>query len=151
MQALVELQLQFISSQENVAKMDWNHFGRGLGGLRREYGLLQKQVAGESGFTPSYIAALEGGRRPPPPVEALKKIIKAIGASAQEEERLIRASKLTDIARVMANYSDDFPGAAAAISLLEVSSEMTPIEVDALRTLVEGYRFRTLLPRRSDM
>lgn len=131
--------------------MDWNHFGRGLGGLRRKYGLLQKQVAGNSGFAPSYIAALEGGRRPPPPEEALKKIVKAIGASEQEEERLLRASKLTDIARVIANYTNDFPGAGAAISLLEISSEMTPVEVDALKTLVEGYRFRTLLPRRIDM
>lgn len=131
--------------------MDWNQFGRGLGGLRRKYGLLQKQVAGDSGFAPSYIAALEGGRRPPPPMEALKRITKAIGASEQEEERLIRASKLTEIARVIANHRDEFPGAAAAVSLLEVSSEMTTVEVDALRTLVEGYRFRTLLPRRNDM
>jgi transcriptional regulator with XRE-family HTH domain len=92
--------------------------------------LLQKQVAGNSGFAPSYIAALEGGRRPPPPADALKKIVTAIGASEQEEELLIRASKLTDIARVMANYSDDFPGAAAAMSLLEISSEMTAVEVD---------------------
>ena len=131
--------------------MDWNYFGRDLGGLRRKQGLLQKEVAYRSGFAASYIAALERGRRPPPPVEALKKIIKAIGASNQEEERLTRASKLTDIARVMANYSNDFPGAEAAISLLEVSSEMTAVEVDALRTLVEGYRFRALLPRRNDM
>ena len=131
--------------------MDWNHFGRVLGGLRRKYGLLQKQVAGNSGFTPSYIAALEGGRRPPPSAEALKKIVNAIGASEQEEERLRSASKLTDIARVMANYVNDFPGAAAAISLLEISPEMTGVEVDALRTLIDGYRFRTLLPRRKDM
>lgn len=130
--------------------MDWNHFGRGLGGLRRKYGLRQKQVADNTGFSPSYIAALEGGRRPPPSEEALKKIIEAIGASAHEEAQLLRASKLTDIARVMANYSDAFPGTAAAISLLEVSTEMTAVEVDAFQTLVEGYRFRSLLPMRSE-
>lgn len=129
--------------------MDWNHFGRCLGSLRRKHGLLQKEVAFNSGFTPSYIAALEGGRRPPPSTAALNKIANAIGASDLEEERLIRASKLTDIARVVANYVKDFPAAEAAISLLEVSSEMTPIEVDAMRTLIEGYRFRTLLPKRT--
>ncbi len=131
--------------------MDWNFFGHDLGGLRRNHGLLQKEVAYKSGFAASYIAALERGRRPPPPAEALKKIVNAIGASQQEEERLIRASKLTEIARVMAVYSNDFPGAEAAMSLLEISSEMTAVEVNALLTLLEGYRFRTLLPRRNDM
>lgn len=131
--------------------MDWNFFGHDLGGLRRNHGLLQKEVAYKSGFAASYIAALERGRRPPPPAATLKKIANAIGASQQEEERLIRASKLTDIARVIANYSSDFPGAEAAMSLLEISSEMTAVEVNALLTLLEGYRFRTLLPRRNDM
>ena len=131
--------------------MDWNHFGRNLGDLRRKYGLLQKQVASKSGYAPSYIAALEGGRRPPPPAVTLRKIINAMGASEEDEGRLIRASKLTEIARVMANYANDFPGAAAAISLLEVSFEMTSVEIDALRILVEGYRFRSLLPKRHGM
>ena len=131
--------------------MDWNYFGRDLGGLRRKQGLLQKEVAYRSGFTASYITALERGRRPPPPVEALKKILKASGVTEVEEAFLIRASKLTEIGRVMANYSADFPGAVAAMSLLEVSSEMTAAEVNALQTLVDGYRFRTLLPRRNDM
>ncbi len=129
--------------------MDWNHFGRYLGGLRRNHGLLQKEVALNSGFTPSYIAALEGGRRPPPSTTSLNKIAHGIGASDLEKERLIRASKLTDIARVVANYVKDFPAAEAAITLLEVSSEMTPIEIDAMQTLIDGYRFRTLLPKSS--
>lgn len=130
---------------------DWNFFGRCLGDLRRKYGLQQKTVASNSGFAPSYIAALEGGRRPPPSVEALNKISKAIGVCEQEEAQLLRASKLSIIARVMANYTNEFPGTTAAISLLEVSSVMTAAEVDAIRTLVEGYRFRTLLPRKDDV
>ena len=131
--------------------MDWNYFGGGLGDLRRKYELLQKEVAYRSGFAASYVAAIEGGRRPPPSQEAFRKILNAIGATDIEEAQLLRAAKLTNIARVIASHAQEFPAAAAAISLLEVSPEMTIAEVDALRTLVEGYRFRTLLPRRSGM
>ncbi len=143
--------MQFISALKHVTKMDWNYFGRGLGSLRRKYGWLQKEVAYKSGFAPSYIAALEGGRRPPPPLETFHKIVEAVGATELEEAQLQRAAKLSEIARVIANHSNVFPGASAALSLLEVSPEMTTDEVDALRTLVDGYRFRALLPRRTDM
>ncbi|MEC5387306.1 helix-turn-helix transcriptional regulator [Uliginosibacterium sp. H3] len=130
--------------------MDWNFFGRSFGDLRRKYGLRQKQVAYNGGVSPSYVASLEGGRRPPPGDDGLQKIIAALGATEDEKAHLVRASCLTQIARVIHGHSEMFPAASAAISLLEISPQMSPAEVSAIQSLVEGYRFRTLLPQRKE-
>jgi transcriptional regulator with XRE-family HTH domain len=150
MQASDGIQFELISARENNLKMDWNYFGRDLAALRRKHGWLQKQVALTSGFAPSYLAALEGGRRPPPPSEALGKILDAIDATEVERTQLSRAAALTHITRAISNHLESFPGAAAAVSLLEVSPEMSSTELGAIQALVEGYRFRQLLPRRAN-
>lgn len=131
--------------------MDWNYFGRELGALRRKYSRLQKQVAIDSGFKASYIASLEGGRRWPPQKEQLLRILKALKASESEKESLVRSAKLTEMARSIAGYAEDFPGAVAAMSLLELSADMSPGEIKAVQTIVEGYRFRSYASRRDDM
>ena len=144
-----QIAVHFVTGRSR--KMDWNYFGRNLGALRRKYLRLQKQVAIDSGFKASYIAALEGGRRGPPQRERLLRIVTALGASESERDNLIRSARLTQVARSIAGYAGDFPGAGAAMSLLELSADMSPSEIEAVQIILEGYRFRSYLSRRNDM
>lgn len=110
--------------------------------LRRNKKLKQKQVAFEAGIDSSYWAAIENGRRLPPRQRVLVKVIKAVKASAQEEKELSRAAMLTQIAKGLNERIDYFAGAPLALAILELSSVLSPGEIEAISTLIEGYRFR---------
>lgn len=131
--------------------METNYFGICLAQLRREKKLKQKQVAFEAGVDPSYVAALENGRRIPPRLDGLRKIAKAINANEQEENELYRTARLSLLAKEIHACAEHFEGAAVAMDILVMSSVMSPKEVEAIGTLIEGYRYRLHIQGRVEM
>lgn len=62
---------------------------------RRRSGVSQKDAAFASGMDRSYLAALENGRRSPPGLAALHRILDAIHATQAERARIIYAAFCT--------------------------------------------------------
>ncbi|WER45601.1 helix-turn-helix transcriptional regulator [Cupriavidus sp. WKF15] len=62
---------------------------------RRRSGVTQKDAASASGIDRSYLAALESGRRSPPGLTALHRILDAIRATKTERARIIYAAFCT--------------------------------------------------------
>ena len=131
--------------------METNYFGIFLAKLRRKNKMRQKQVAYEAAMDPSYIAALESGRRFPPRRNMMVNLAKALQASEQEELEMFRAARLSEIAKGFKKHSDNFAGAQLAMEILELSSAMSLAEIQALTTLVDVYRFRAYAQGRQDM
>lgn len=131
--------------------MDTNYFGICLAQLRREKKLKQKQVAFEAGVDPSYVAALENGRRVPPRLDGLTKLAKAINANEHEEKELQRSARLSLLAKEIDACAEYFAGAEVAMVILELSSVMSPKEIQAIGTLVDGYRYRLHVQGRVEM
>lgn len=139
------------NSDANILKMETNYFGMHLAKLRRKNKLKQKQVAYEAAMDPSYVAALENGRRFPPRKSLMTSLARAVKANEQEEVELLRAAMLSEIARGVEEYAENFAGAELAMEILELSSVLSPNEIQALSTLVEGYRFRAYVQGRNEM
>jgi transcriptional regulator with XRE-family HTH domain len=131
--------------------METNHFGLCLAQLRRKNQLRQKQVAFDAGLDPSYLAALENGRRIPPRPNMMIKLVSAVKATSNEEKELRRAAMLSFIARELSDCTELISGASAAMTILELSSVLSQEELQALVTLVEGYRFRVYAQGRKVM
>ncbi len=81
----------------------------------------------------------------------LSKIIKAIEATELEERELRRTAMLSELAREISDREKYFTSAAAAMTILELSVILSKSEVQAILTLLEGYRFRTYLSGRMEM
>jgi transcriptional regulator with XRE-family HTH domain len=122
-----------------------------LAQLRRKKKLKQKQVAYEASMDPSYVAALENGRRAPPRQSMMANIGRALNANEQEVVELRRAAMLSEMARELNERAEYFVGAPVAMAILEMSSIMSPGEIQAIATLIDGYRFRSHAQGRTDM
>ena len=123
--------------------MKSNLFGEQLFGLRRRKKMLQKQVALGSGIDPSYLAALENGRRNPPRIQVVEQLLDAIDASPRERESLHQAAALARLIRVVARQEEILPGVTVALRMLEVAPVLSEEELTALDTLVVGLRTRS--------
>lgn len=132
-------------------KMHTNYFGRCIAEMRRKRNLRQKQVAAEASLDPSYLAALETGRRVPPREAVIGRIAAALAASAHDVEELKHAARLSRVSRALGDEAADLPGASLAVTLLELSQVLSEEEFTAIQTLIEGYRYRQFLQWRSDM
>lgn len=62
---------------------------------RRRSGVSQKDAAFASGMDRSYLAALENGRRSPPGLAALRRLLDAIRATQAERTKIIYAAFCT--------------------------------------------------------
>lgn len=122
--------------------MESNFFGPYLATLRRKRCLRQKQVAADSNLDPSYVAALENGRRMPPRKEVMTRLFQALNLSDLEKYELSRLAVLSEVGRAMRQHSDKLAGIDAALSVLEISAYLSPEELNAIETLIEGYRYR---------
>lgn len=131
--------------------METNYFGLCLAQLRRKKKLRQKQVANEAGVDSSYWAAVENGRRLPPRPRVMTKLVKAVKANDLEERELNRAAMLSQLAIELKERIDFFASAPLALTILELSAALSEGEIEALSTLVEGYRFRSYIPGRENM
>ncbi len=123
--------------------MDSNYFGLYLAALRRKRRLRQKQVAAASNLDPSYVAALENGRRVPPREDVMTKLFEALNLSEAEKEELHRTAVLSEIGRTMLQHADELEGINTALTVLEISAHLSHEELKAVETLIEGYRYRT--------
>lgn len=122
--------------------METNYFGLYLAKIRRKNRLKQKEVAFDAGMDPSYIAALENGRRLPPKQSLMVALTKAVQANEVEQRELSRAANLSEMAKGMEAHREEFLGVPVAMAILELSAVMTQAEIDAIATLVAGYRYR---------
>ena len=131
--------------------METNYFGIFLAELRRKNKLKQKQVAYEAGIDPSYVAALENGRRPPPRQNLVQKLANAVKADEWDEKELGRTAMLSQLARPLDENAEFFSGAPTALAILELSSVLSERELQAISTLIDSFRYRTYAQGRNKM
>lgn len=115
-----------------------SQFGEYLFHLRRRRRLLQKQVALDAGLDPSYLAAVENGRRDPPRPPLVEKLLDVLTATPVERDRARQLARLTKLTRLMAQDDGQVPGVEIARRLLEFAPRLTADELAALDTLVTG-------------
>lgn len=118
-------------------------FGEYLFQLRRRKKLLQKQVALAANLDPSYLAAIENGRRDPPRKEVIEKLLVALAAKPRERERARELARVTRLLRLMAAEDGVVPGIEIARRLLECAPRLSVEELAALETLVLGLGQRS--------
>lgn len=116
--------------------------------IRRRKKLLQKQLALECGLDPSYVAALENGRRIPPRKPVVEKIIKALGATPVERDRLLASADISRLSRMIERQGKDVRGANLAIMLLELTYDLSEDELVALETFLNGLKARSAMSTR---
>lgn len=121
-----------------------NLFGEQLFHLRRRKRMLQKQIALGAGVDPSYLAALENGRRDPPRASVIEKILDALAATPGEGESLRRVATLTHLMRQMASHDGVVPGLETALRMLELAPRLSANELAALDTLVDSLSQRPI-------
>lgn len=90
-------------------------FGACLSRLRRHRQLSQKALAITAGMDQSYLAGLEGGRRPPPRDRQLQRLMVALQATPEEEQELREARAIFHLRHVADELS---PGRGKAIAAL---------------------------------
>lgn len=131
-----------LSAINRLSSMTQNNFGEYLFQLRRRKKLLQKQVALSAGFDPSYLAAVENGRRDPPRNQGIEKLLDALMATPIERERIHQLARLTRLTRVMAQDDGAVAGVEIARKFLEVAPRLSAEELAALDTLLAGLSQR---------
>lgn len=119
-----------------------NFFGDYLFVLRRKRKLLQKQIALDAGFDPSYLASLERGRRDPPRGRTLEQLFKALEVTASEKRGLMQAAALSRLAKALQEQESALPGAAQLLRLAILMPELRSEELASLVTLAEGLANR---------
>lgn len=72
-------------------------FGTYLEHLRRKRRIQQKQLADLIGINPCYVSALERGRKGPPSTAVLRRLIKNLNLSRNEQERLWHSVELSEM------------------------------------------------------
>lgn len=72
-------------------------FGSYLEHLRRNRRMQQKQLADLMGINPCYVSTLERGRKGPPSPAVLKRLIKNLNLSSDEQDELWHSVKLSEM------------------------------------------------------
>ncbi|WP_281419299.1 helix-turn-helix domain-containing protein [Marinobacterium ramblicola] len=72
-------------------------FGTYLEHLRRSRRMQQKQLADLMGINPCYVSTLERGRKGPPSKAVLKRLIKNLNLSRDEQEQLWHSVELSEM------------------------------------------------------
>ncbi|WP_153167214.1 helix-turn-helix transcriptional regulator [Thauera sp. 2A1] len=115
-----------------------SRFGTQLFQLRLRRRRLQKQVALRAGIDPSYLAALERGRRPAPAPTLLQRLADSLDASDAERANLIRAAAADRLMTALANVEADLPSASLLIDFLRVLPALSAAERDAFSALAQA-------------
>lgn len=74
-------------------------FGKYLEHLRRNRGLLQKQLAHCLGVNPCYVSSIEKGKKGPPAKKIIEKLIKSLNLTPQEQQKLWESVELSKLNR----------------------------------------------------
>lgn len=114
-------------------------FGAQLEMFRLTKGLRSKHLAANIGFDPSYITQLERGRRDPPKLPLLAKLVSALGLNASEAAHLARAAAHDRFLRAVANIDIRTNVIDLAEDLVRYDSTLSELDALALRALVKAY------------
>ncbi len=101
-----QLSVQPIRSS-TAAAMGSLAFGAAIRDRRLRAGLMQKQVALTAGIDQSALAGIEGGRRPPPKLRQLQRLLQALAPSDEERQQILQAWDVSRMARAMVNHDDE--------------------------------------------
>jgi transcriptional regulator with XRE-family HTH domain len=110
--------------------------------LRKRKELRQNAVAIASGIDPSYLAALEGGRRSPPNRELLDRIVSALGLDELQAQTLRRLAYSDSLERHFKSFGpSDWPE-----SLQDIVPQIAALpdgQLAALRLFVQALNGAT--------
>ena len=88
-----------------------SNFATALVNIRKRHRLLQKQVAYGANIDPSYLAAIECGRRAPPTTDTLTRLVRALNATPAEVQEIRRLAAVGRISRAIRGNADSLPNA----------------------------------------
>jgi transcriptional regulator with XRE-family HTH domain len=118
-------------------------FGERVRSLRRERGIVQRDMAAAIGVSPAYLSALEHGRRGVPNWAMVQKIIGFFNIIWDDAEELQRLAARSD-PRIVIDTAGLSPRATELSNLLaETISSLSEKEIEALIGRLRGTRNRT--------
>jgi transcriptional regulator with XRE-family HTH domain len=112
-------------------------FGELLASARRKRRLLQKQVADRAGLDPSYLGALERGRREAPSSKIFQQLLRVLEPSQFERQQLIHALALLRLQRVIEDEAAPLLGGGALLRIARRLPYLAEPDLDLLETLVQ--------------
>jgi transcriptional regulator with XRE-family HTH domain len=115
-------------------------FSEALFSLRRRRNKLQKQVALAASIDPSYLAALENGRRSAPRKHLVDRLCDALDATLDERAQLESAAVYARLLESIAEYQDDIKGGDALAAFAAALPQLSAAEIEAISNLVEVLR-----------
>jgi transcriptional regulator with XRE-family HTH domain len=113
-------------------------FGEKVRALRAERGIALKDMAEEIGVTPTYLSALEHGRRGKPTWDMLQRIIQYFNVIWDDAEELQRLAMLSH-PRVTIDTAGLPPSATLFANRLQrCIADLGSDELDALHAVLDG-------------
>lgn len=113
-----------------------SNFANAIISTRKRRHLLQKQVAYGAGIDPSYLAAIECGRRAPPAAETLTRLVNALGATPAEELEIRRCAALGRISRAIRQNAKGLPNAGLLEMLVRSVPYLDPGSANAICSIL---------------
>ncbi len=111
--------------------------GELLASARRKRRLLQKQVADRAGLDPSYLGALERGRREAPSSKIFQQLLRVLEPSQLERQQLMHALALLRLQRVIEDEAAPLLGGGALLRIARRLPYLAEPDLDLLETLVQ--------------
>lgn len=122
-----------------------NPFSVKLKALRESRGLLQKTFAIELGVSPTYLSALERGRKAPPQNEEFfKKLKNCLGLSDQETSELREVANAIEVLGTLVVGASPFQ-VAVAVTFASRLISLHPNQLRAIQAILDMTEYRTAL------
>jgi transcriptional regulator with XRE-family HTH domain len=119
-----------------------SRFGSLIAQARLRKRIPQKLVALAAGIDPSYLAAVERGRRPPPKSELVNKVLAALQLSAPDRVTFIEAAALDRLMPAIQALEQDVRGAGTLERLCSALPYLTEAQLEALGALIDAISTR---------
>jgi transcriptional regulator with XRE-family HTH domain len=114
-------------------------FGILIAKIRNQHQLKQKQVAFDAGVDSSYIAALERGRRNPPPEKTLQRLIGGLQASVTEQLLIQKSAAIFRVSKVIREHSQVLPNAQLILNFTQRIPELDPPAIHAISAVIAAF------------
>jgi transcriptional regulator with XRE-family HTH domain len=121
---------------------DQNCFGSVILHIRQSHRLMRKQVAIEAKMDPSYLTALERGRRSPPPPRTLDRLIGALNANDAEQRAIRESAAVARISRVIDAQSLELPETRLITLVTHMVPSLDERGIDAIRAVLYALAAR---------
>lgn len=125
-----------------LPKQMYSRFGSLIAQTRLRKRIPQKTVALSAGIDPSYLAAVERGRRPPPKRELVTKVIAALHLSAADRATFLEAAALDRLMPAIHALDQDVRGASTLERLCMALPYLTETQLEALGALIDAISTR---------